>query len=635
MKLLNNYNKVILEELLAEDRNQAKAILQKAGITDGGWRLKPEHDIPNSKEKNTFDLVKIMAQALEAHKMVGDLGYWTNVLLNDYYGVIPLEGFKLVFDEVLQLSKEVKKTPKDYLDLNGSDDLYGTLLDSANMLEQDWVDKFIEKYVPKDIRRVLHKNFNTDVFRDALITSAESPHDRKKLIKLHRKLSRFMPYDTHGNKRSDEEVLSVVDYIRNIRGTGDYGTEDDIKMVKDSSNVIWEGDGQMVIQITKEDAINDRDTNKKNEKICHGSENWCIINDPSEYWKDNAGESTYVLFNKDLNNPYNRIAIISIIDDFGYWDEDDNEISDKIDIVIPNLEEIKDAIREKGELMYNRDFDTNDKSQELLDSGRILDNEEIEDLSDEHKQVYIKRFILNDDVDYDDIEGKVHLEGDIPTELQDGYYKKVITLMNESGLTNYYDELEIPNKYKEPLIPNVIKYISHIKEDDILGGYSIGLMSDYERQIISDYIIEHVNELNLRSQPIQAIFNPIDRYSSPDSDRKCKFERIFYGEFLDNDSLLLDKYQIDSMKSSLNCQFGIIDKIIRKIGVPYFEKNGHFSFLNSKRAEHYLDDVANDPDRKDIFEVMGNAIKQRFEQNDTNSIRIRDFILEKYLGIKY
>ena len=35
MKLLNNYNKIILEELLAEDRNQAKALLKKAGITDG------------------------------------------------------------------------------------------------------------------------------------------------------------------------------------------------------------------------------------------------------------------------------------------------------------------------------------------------------------------------------------------------------------------------------------------------------------------------------------------------------------------------------------------------------------------------------------------------------------------------
>jgi len=661
MKLLNNYNKVILEELLAEDRNQAKAILKKAGITDGGWKLKPEHQDPESEENKIFQVIKKIAEILNEVKAIGDLGFWTKEIVDEYLKLnaddrylTPALGVINQIKGVYEFAKELKINPKEFYTKTKIENPGITIPGIISKLIYDinlkWDKYFVENYVPKEVIETLKDSGDYRRFLYQLSQQTYTKSARKKLIKLHRKLSRFMPYDTHGNKRSDEYVASIIEYIKNIDNPGEYGTEDDIKMVKDSSNVIWEGDGQMVIQITKEDSISDRDTNKKNEKICHGSENWCIINDPSEYWKDNAGESTYVLFNKDLNNPYNRIAIIHDRDDFGYWDEDDHNITSEMDGIVPNLEEIKDAIRENGDLSYNYENDWDEdpeeedetvleieRIKEEISDGETISEDDFEEYLDEETRVtYLRNKIekLNaEDDDEEDLMDNVYSENLIPRSVYEIYYRRLVHELNNTLNPNPYLS-KMPVAQQQLVKSRAELFIDSIKNNESkITIDKLGMLFPDEIKVVQDYVLANYKDIPTNKNNVFGIIFQRDELIPDNKEIVCDFmyKYIFvdkFGEIGNGIMKLSPGYLPESIPTE--CKYEIYVRIARKLSNEFLANAGYL--IKSDFFEGFFNYISNSSNNQDVYKMFVDELNKRFNHDELRKeINLPDNILEKII----
>lgn len=355
MKLNKVYKSIIIEELLTEDRNQAKAYLIKLGITDNRGKLKQEYvNDKGSFAYNFYETVKILIAKFQEHGMIGDLGPWVK---NTYEIITTNED---VNDPDLNFIDDMKALASGLAKLHFVCKKLGVSLlkvykesgeDTEKAISKIFKDKFIEDYIPDDIMTVFNGNSDRLDDLERILKSAplEGVSMMKKLEKLHRKFLRFSPVDEDGNKRSDEEVFDLIDFIKSVVKPGEYTSDKNLAIVKNTSNVIWEGPNQLIIKITKEDAIKDKATLDSGDKeikskVCHGSNSWCIIYNPKEYWNGNAGDETYVLFTKDNAQPNDRIAIIKKGNSFAYWDNDDRPITTKLKSAVPNSDEIEKVL---------------------------------------------------------------------------------------------------------------------------------------------------------------------------------------------------------------------------------------------------------------------------------------------------
>ena len=300
MKLTNIYNKLIVESLIAEDRNQAKALLKKAGVTSDKWKLKPEFNA-DSDESKVLDTVLSIGVDLRELNTMGDLGFWTQQVL-DYWNRLKQGGseFKELstnhqddIKRIYNIARELKLNPIDELNECCPGDVIISLSNGYNDLQRKWCNWYINEFIPKEIKDVLSEEGGFKSLFNRLKDQSYDESTRKLLVKMHRKLRRFMPIDTDGNERDPEYVFGIIDFISNVTNVPEYGTDSDMDNVKKSSDVIWEGKDQLIIQITKDGSINDKTTDDKSNKACHGAESWCIIYDPEEYWNSNAGLSTF------------------------------------------------------------------------------------------------------------------------------------------------------------------------------------------------------------------------------------------------------------------------------------------------------------------------------------------------------
>ena len=479
-KLTSTYKDLITEELLTEDRNQAKSILRKAGITTDGWKLNPEY--PNV-EKGQFiiNFLKELNGVLLKYSVIGDYPKWVNIVLNsfsddyDNYGEL---NYKYLCEEIGKMygyARSVKEDPIPMVENEvGSDDLESIISTVNHRLGYTWVDNYIETYIDEGII----KRLDIGDLRDLKLLLSRvmfDPPVKERLIKLHRKLRKFSPIDNDGNKRNYNDVREIIEYIEDIVN-GEFYDDNEYKEIKGQSDLIWEGKGLLVVQIDY--------TSVDRGEFCHGSEHWCIISSHEEQWDTYGGDSTYVIYSQDHLTPYNRIAVIYRPEGWEYWDDNDTNISRKIGRIIPSYKEIEKTILEKGDLDRHITF----RKQEIYDDledhvkgGNYIGEEfmhpmlNFPELVEEYWSGYMSNEYNNEL--YKD---EVYEPDQIPDKYKDSYYTVTVSKINDDSLkpNTSLEFLGLPDKYRELIEPLYDRFIRGLLSGDIVG-HQVNHFQDY------------------------------------------------------------------------------------------------------------------------------------------------------------